>query len=499
MVRRCGFLLSLAALASAQDAKADKEWKEFFNGEVRPYWADAEQPASRVLMIRKFKKHDHPDAARFLIDAIEKDSSAYVLRESLKILKGYTKEATVAAMAEAWKAKSEGWQRKAISLQAFSAIRRQAALEPIHMALASREPGMVVAGCIAAGVRKHPDFRTPVQKHLRHKTAVVRISATQAIAEMRAEAFVPDLFRLFCGDPSHRVRFEAWRAITQLTLEDFGFDPTGWKKWYDEQVAAVPEGSKSPWGRTLPVVKSPPKPAYFFTIPVFGDRICFVIDASADMDNAWKIDVAAERKKKPPEQTPNFYSVKTRWQLATAQLKRCLNALPSNTKFCCVFYYNKMKPWPPDQRKFVKNTPKARDKLFKFMAKEVERKGSTDMGEAFNRAIGFLKEGNPKTNFIRGCDTIVFLTDGMPTWGDFKNKPDEVRDLVWRAGVTRRLQVHTVGLYNHAFELLKALALDSGGLYVHAQEPNDTAEPQDLDFWPEKKKAFEAARKGKKQ
>ena len=115
MLRRGGLLLALAALVSAQDAKADKEWREFFNSEVRPYWADAEQPTSRVLMIRKFKKRDHPDAARFLMDAIEKDSSGHVLRESLKILKGYKNEATVAAMAEAWKAKSTGWERKALS------------------------------------------------------------------------------------------------------------------------------------------------------------------------------------------------------------------------------------------------------------------------------------------------------------------------------------------------------------------------------------------------
>ena len=80
----------------------------------------------------------------------------------------------------------------------------------------------------------------------------VRIAAIQAIDEMRAEAFIPDLFKLYCGDPSNRVRYEAWRALTHLTLEDHGFDPAGWKEWYDKQVAAVPPGSKNPWGRNGP-------------------------------------------------------------------------------------------------------------------------------------------------------------------------------------------------------------------------------------------------------
>jgi hypothetical protein len=42
------------------------------------------------------------------------------------------------------------------------------------------------------------------------------------------------------------------------------------------------------------------------------------------------------------------------------------------------------------------------------------------------------------------------------------------------------------------------MARDSGGLYVHFQQEGDTAEPQDLEFWPAKKKAFEEARKARK-
>ena len=52
-----------------------------------------------------------------------------------------------------------------------------------------------------------------------------------------------------------------------------------------------------------------------------------------------------------------------------------------------------------------------------------------------------------------------------------------------------------MGLHNHDFELLKNIAKDTGGLYVHAQQAGDAAEPQDLDFWPKKKAAFETARK----
>jgi len=54
-----------------------------------------------------------------------------------------------------------------------------------------------------------------------------------------------------------------------------------------------------------------------------------------------------------------------------------------------------------------------------------------------------------------------------------------------------------VGVHFHAYALLKNMAKQTGGYYVHAQQEGDTTEPQDLEFWPDKKAAFEKARKKK--
>jgi hypothetical protein len=74
-----------------------------------------------------------------------------------------------------------------------------------------------------------------------------------------------------------------------------------------------------------------------------------------------------------------------------------------------------------------------------------------------------------------------------------------LRDEVWLVATLRNVRFHTVGIHNHQFDLLQAMARDSGGLYVHVQQAGDTAEPQDLEFWPAKKKAFEEARKARKK
>ena len=100
---------------------------------------------------------------------------------------------------------------------------------------------------------------------------------------------------------------------------------------------------------------------------------------------------------------------------------------------------------------------------------------------------------------LKGADTIVFVTDGRPTHGEMANRPERLRDEAWLVATLQDVRFETVGLHNHQFDLLQAMARDSGGLYVHAQENGDTAEPQDLEFWPAKKRAFEEARKARKK
>jgi len=163
-----------------------------------------------------------------------------------------------------------------------------------------------------------------------------------------------------------------------------------------------------------------------------------------------------------------------------------------------VFYNEKATPWP-EGGKFVKLNASARDKIGELLDTGVRLESVTAMYEGLKAAWGLLKGGDPDVNFDRGCDTIVFVTDGRPTFGDLANKPERLMDEAWRIAVTRQLRFHTVGLFNHQFDLLQGMARDSGGLYVHAQPADDGAEPQDLEFWPAKKKAFEEERKRKKQ
>jgi len=498
-MRRIGlFLLAAALPARAGDALTDQ--CRAFLSDLRGRWGAETHSESRTVLIKELRKFDHPEAAAWLLsEVIVKETAADVVREALRILGGYKVAATVEEVVQGYDRRVKDREQRALLLLALARISGAETQKRIEQALKQSDPRLLVGACDAAAIRKLPEFKPLLLPLLKHRAWQVRVAAIQALGAMKADDALPQLFASFCGETSHRARHEAWLALTGILLDsELPYDPAAWKEWHAERVAAVPEGQPNPWGAFPSLRATPARPAWFFGIPVFADRVCFVIDTSGDMNNAWSVDLHAEKDKKEPAQIPGFFSVKTRWHLARNHVRRCLELLPDDCEVAFVFFNKEIQPFPEDRVRYLKNSQASRERILRFVEDEVKRTATTDMYEALRAAWGFLGNGNADKNFSSGCDTIVFVTDGLPTDGEMKNRPDRLRDEVWRATLLSRIRVHAVGLHNHAFELLKSAAKDTGGLYVHAQEHDDPAEPQDLDFWPAKKMAFEEARKAKK-
>lgn len=487
-------LLAVATLPAYGQGAEEQEFYAYL-GDVKLRWPEETISERRKSLVREFQRYDYPDAAKWLMTRVlVKDRAGDVLRETVRVLASYRRPETVAQMAKTWKSKLKKGERRALGVYAFVHTKDPAARKVIETALKDRDARTIVAACDAIGLGNRRELVPQLVKMLKHRSEKVRIASLQALYQLREEDVVPEVFKAFCAADNPRVRFEAWQTLERLTRQEHGLDPNTWQDWWMEQKGEVAEGAPDPWGKNFPNVRPPiVQPARFFGIPVVGQRICFVLDTSGDMDNAWRIDVNAERKKPKEERTPSFFTVKTRWQLVSAHVGRCLKELPPETEVAFVFYYNRVFVYP-DSGKFMRNSEKNRKALLAHL-KKVKRDGTTAMYEGLKRGWGFLKDGDAALNFKRGCDTILFTTDGRVTAGKLKDRADRLRDEIWRVASLRRLRIHTVGLHNHDFELMKNIAKDTGGLYVHAQQAGDAAEPQDLDFWPEKKAAFEAARK----
>jgi hypothetical protein len=499
-MNRAGLCVGLLLVASAWAADDPHvlRYKQFFREEISGPWQREALSEQRVVMARGFQRHDVPDAARWLMLTAMNDPAGDVVREVVRVLSVYKSPHTITEMVALWEKKfKKKPEQKALLLHAFGKIKFDAAERPILLGLKDSDARIAAAACRAVGLGPRLKLRPLLEKALKHKVPRVRAAALAALGELGGEQSLPLIFGVFCRDPSHRVRYDAWVALKKLTMLDLPCVPVDWLDFWKERAGEVAEGEPNPWGTAFPrVPKGAAKPANLFRIPLLADRVCFVLDVSNDMNSPWRIDRKTERKKKREDRIPNFFGVKTRWDLVKAYVKQVLKQLPDGVEVAFVFYHMDVFVHPETAR-YIKLNKRNRDKISKYLDEEVKLGATTAMYEGFKAGWGFLKGGDPAANFKKGCDTIVFTTDGRPTHGELAKRPDRVRDEVWRIALARNLHVHAVGLHNHQFDLMQAIAKDSGGLYVHAQEHGDAAEPQDLDFWPEKKKAFEASRKKK--
>jgi len=491
-------LLLPAAAARAEDPAVEK-YREFFKNEIAGKYAAEQASDQRVVMLRGFQRYNVFEAAKWLIDEVlAKEKAADAIREAVRVLGTYNSPDNVDAMVKYYPTIKK-WETRTLLLGAFGAMKGDEALKPIAQGLKDNDPHVAAAACRAAGAGlRHPlrpDLEALVQKS---KSDAVRAAALRALGDIGGEESLPIVFKAFCGDPSPRVRYDAWLALRKLTPEELPCDPAAWSDFWKKRSGEAPGGEPNRWGTSFPKVN--PKAGTtgnFFRIPLLGDRICFVLDAAGNMTSPWKIDPAAERAKPPEERIPDFFNVKTRWALVRAYVTQCLDALPEETEVAFVFFNSEQSPWP-ETGKFAKNNKKNRDEIESKLSSGVRLKGQTAMYEGLAAGWGFVK-GGLEANFDKGADTIVFVTDGRPTDGELANRPERLRDEAWLIAMLQNVRYETVGIHNHQFDLLQAMARDSGGLYVHFQEDGDEAEPQDLDFWPAKKKAFEAARKARKK
>ncbi len=488
----------LAASVLAGDDPHVLRYKQFFREEISGPWQREALSEQRVVMVRGFQRHDVPDAARWLMLTAMNDPAGDVVREAVRVLSNYKSPETVTEMTALWEKKfKKKPEQKALLLHAFGKIKFDAAERPILLGLKDSDARIAAAACRAVPLAPRLKLRPQLEQALKHKQSGVRAAAAQALGDLGGEQSLPLIFDVFCRDLSHRVRYDAWVALKKLTMLDLACVPTDWLDFWKQRSGEIEEGQPNPWGTRFPrPARTFAKPANLFRIPLLADRICFVLDVSNDMNSPWRIDHKTERKKKKEERIPNFFGVKTRWDLVKAYVKQALKQLPDGVEVAFVFYHMEVFFFP-EAPKYVKLSKRNRDKISKYLDEEVKLGATTAMYEGLKAGWGLLKGGDPAANFKKGCDTMVFTTDGRPTHGELAKQPDRVRDEVWRVALARNLHVHTVGLHNHQFDLMQSIAKDTGGLYVHAQQFGDTAEPQDLDFWPAKKKAFEASRKKK--
>jgi len=266
-----------------------------------------------------------------------------------------------------------------VALAAMGCERREQLLLD---ALGDREPALRCAALLAAREAGLASCATWTVALAADEDAAVRVQALENLERQGDLDALRALVTRIEEEPRARLRWRALEALQRLTGMKYRFDTRPWRLWIDGRSAGWrPEpGSRGP---EEPDRAGATRAGGLVGMPLLSDRICFLFDFSGSMwtrleDGRTPKDVVAER------------------------LRSALQHLPEETEFNVVpFTYDPI-PWEPGVVPARRRNVEAALEFFEA-CREVGK------GNFWDAALFAL--GDPRV------DTLVVLTDGVPTGG----------------------------------------------------------------------------------
>ncbi|HBP19887.1 MAG TPA: hypothetical protein DEA08_19115 [Planctomycetes bacterium] len=273
---------------------------------------------------------------------------------------------------------------------------------------------------------------------LSDKRPEVLRAALRAIRLRKAGECVPgmiDLLEKMEKHPDALILGDLRRALIETTGKWFDVIEDWRKYWKHEshEGKRVMTGSAKELLKTAERGKKPPK---FFGTEIRSERIVFVIDVSGSMEG--------DRLKKSKE-----------------QLTKCINGLDARSSFTVMCYSSQIRPW---NSKLQPANPKNKAKAISFV-ETLQANGNTRTRGALVQAFETL-----------GADTIVLLSDGMPTGTKPNGKDvyseDEILGEVAGINKTKQWEIHTFGFGQKGGTLadfMEALAKQNHGKFTRIE------------------------------
>jgi hypothetical protein len=384
---------------------------------------------------------------------------------------------------------AKAWTTRACAAQALARIDHAEALPALLSRLEGRaesDIGALVAVVDAIWVKAQWGSETlgALAAMLEHKAWQVRSATARALRASKSLAAVEPLLKAFEASDG-RLRDELHMALVGVTGIDKGFDPAGWRTWFDQHQAAIADGSWKPRedervdgeGRAIGTGVT------FFGIPVRSKSIVFVLDRSGSMAEPGGYDEEEERyietggTGKLPKELKDLKPAGTRKiDIAKYQLKKVLLTLPAGTRFNIVFYNHRFTVMSD---RMVALSGSARSKAFAFF-EPLEPEGETDIWQSLGEAMKFCARAGPDGQALEeSADTIYLLSDGLPFPPGKVVGPNEIMARFGAWNRARRVVVHTVfvsamnsGDYSEGHDFMRKFAEENGGSFKAPKQPN---------------------------
>jgi hypothetical protein len=241
------------------------------------------------------------------------------------------------------------------------------------------------------------------------------------VAIRRPEA-VGELVTLL-GSLVGEVRADVVAYLTAVSGQRHGLDAAAWAEWW----ASTGGGFRFPEAIDLRSarLRADADIATYYGIPLYAERLVFVIDVSGSMEGQ-------------------------RMESAKSELVQAVLGLPDTAEFTIVAFSDAAVPW---RRTPVPADEANKQAAVRFVAGLVPG-GLTASFDALEAAFSF------------DVEAVYFLSDGEPTRGRIVD-PGEIARFVTAANRGRRLSVYTIGIMPEQplAAFLEVLAADNFGVY----------------------------------
>jgi hypothetical protein len=384
---------------------------------------------------------------------LDEEEDARLIEEGIALLGRARDPATVAAMIAAAEA-SKGplrWRW----LDALGRTGSPAALEHLRRTVETTTSSEDETAAILALGRPGRPGDAHLLDPTRSGTWQVKTARVEVLRRLGLGPSFPFLIDYVSAEEA-RVRADAHAALVALSGRDLGLRADLWHAWWNAEAERRARG-EAPSGAGREAASS--SYGTYYGLPLASGRLAFVIDVSGSMKTALN---AAAQDYVQRSRHLQGRDIRTRIDLAKAELEHAVRALPDSAHIQLVSFEEEVMVWSREGPRRATSDAKA-DLLRR--AANLQANGSTNIHGALLAAFAAARNAPPRVAYRDSADTIYLLSDGDPTAGEIREVPHLLADIRERNRV-RRIRIHTIGLGGPGSPLLAGLARSSGGSYV---------------------------------
>jgi HEAT repeat protein len=269
---------------------------------------------------------------------------------------------------------------RARALAALAALDGASARAPVRAALDERDPRLRAAAArLLPGVSSAGEAEGELARLAPDPARVVRASAARALAELGTRAAVEVLVDRLAVEGEARLSRRILEDLRALSGRRNTPDPRAWRDW----AQSLPAGWR---GERAPRSVAPAEGATSSSLagmPILSNRLAILVDLSGSI---WKTRSDGRTKK----------------EVIDAKLREALEGLPETTLFDVIPYTETPHPWKGELVAATRKNVEA-------AASSFEACRESGSGNVWDAVLLALEEP--------GVDTLLVLTDGVPTGG----------------------------------------------------------------------------------